>query len=82
MNKSNITKVVNVMVVSRRVTMSSAISRRYTNSVPATMRKADMRMSTINCLVTMGSDALRGGCLITPRSTGSTPKLHIAQAVE
>lgn len=93
LNISKKTKQVNVMVVSRGVTMLSLIcksgvnqqtsppilsrltSRTKMKSVPQIIIAADINTFKIRLRVIMGWFTLRGGCLRTSGSTGSTPRL-------
>lgn len=73
---SNSTKHVNVMVVSRLVfpPEPSSISLWNTHSVPKMIIPADNKTLTIKDFEIIGSFTLRGFCLSTSWSTGSTPK--------
>jgi hypothetical protein len=78
LNMSKATKVVKVMVVSRRDTMPSwPISFMYTYSVPAVMSAALVSTRRHRARLRIGSLARRGGRRITAGSTGSTPRLCV-----
>lgn len=75
LNMSKKTKQVNVIVVSLGVTIWSLISFLKMNKVPKMMMSEDRTTLKIRSLVIMGCLVLRGGCLSTSWSTGSTPRL-------
>jgi len=75
LKRSQLTNVINVMVVSLRVTCPSSSSTENTQSVKNMITAALLIARVRRARVTMGSETFLGGARKTLSSTGSTPKL-------